>query len=515
MKRRTAACPSCAAPIEFKVGTSLVTVCEFCQSAIARVDRKVEDHGKVADLIETNSPLRRGLTGKFGRKQFSIFGRVQYAHPAGGTWNEWYLAFPGGKWGWLAESQGKLYLMFQRQLSSSIRLPDYEALEVGKVVRLGKSEFTVTEKGSATAATAEGDIPWNFRPGAKHVFADLSGPDGTFATFEYGDRPAAYVGKEVSLESLQLDGLAQVYEESKIIVPAVQLNCPQCAGPLLLHAPDSTERVTCQNCNSMLDASNGKLEYFATLKNQEKLPILILLGSQGTLFGDDYLVIGFLRRFALYEGSTYPWSEYLLYNQNIGYRWLIHNDGHWAFAEPAPGHLTRSGNSVQYDGDNFAVYDRGTAYVRSVMGEFYWRVEVGETVRTSDYIAPPRMLSFEWSETGDSEEMNVTLGTYLLHEDVEQAFGVTDLRRPWSVGVIQPRPDVGFGVFGLWLVFIALIVVIHVAFSKPGSTVGSDPWMMFYAILFVSLIPVGILAYFYSFEAKRWQDSDYSPYASE
>ena len=38
MKRRKAACPSCGAPVEFTVG-SVVSVCEFCQSAVARTDR--------------------------------------------------------------------------------------------------------------------------------------------------------------------------------------------------------------------------------------------------------------------------------------------------------------------------------------------------------------------------------------------------------------------------------------------------------------------------------------------
>jgi ribosomal protein S27AE len=508
MKARTAACPACGAPVEFKVSSSFVTVCEFCQSAVARADRKVEDHGKVADLVQTDSPLRRGLGGKFNGKHFSILGRVQYAHPAGGVWNEWYLAFPGDRWGWLAEAQGKLYLTFSRQLSSTIQLPTYESLQTGRPVKLGKAEFTVTEKGIATAVAAEGEIPWAFRPGADHRFADLVGPDGTFATFEYGEHQAAFTGKEVALADLQLEGDGWTQETPKVAVSAMQLNCPKCGGPLTLRAPDQSERVTCGNCNSLLDASQGKLQYFATLRN-EKLQIVIPLGKEGTLFGTRYTVIGFMSRFTTYQGTTYPWSEYLLYNRESGFRWLVHNDNHWSFVETLTAQPQVDGTYARLDGEKYRIYDRGTAYVRSVVGEFYWRVAVGEQTQTADYIAPPRMLSIERTETAKSSEVVVSRGVYVPHTDIEQAFGLKDLTRPWSIAPNQPRPEVGYGVFGLWFVFLFIVLFLQVMFSKT-----SDPWLAFYAIIFVSLIPVGILIFFHSFEVKRWSNSDYSPYAS-
>ncbi len=515
MKRRTAVCPACGGPVEFKVGSALVTICEFCQSAVARTDKKIEDFGKVADLVQTESRLRRGLTGRLANKPFSVVGRVQYAHPAGGVWDEWYLAFPNDRWGWLAEAQGKHYLMFERRLSASHRLPEFESLSLGGTIRLGKSEFTVTEKGTATASAAEGDIPWAFHPGAEHRFADLAGTENAFATLEYGDRPHAFVGQEISLEELQLKGDGWQVEEPKISVSALQLNCPNCGGPLTLRVPDKSERVTCPSCHSLLDVKDGKLKYFALRKTLESVPCMIPLGSEGTLHGNRYTVIGFMRRFALYQGKTFPWSEYLLYNPEIGFRWLVHNDRHWSFVQPVSGHVAKPGvSNVYFDHQNFRIYDSGTAYVRTVIGEFYWRVEVGEKVRTADYIAPPRMLSFEWSKTEQSEELNVSLGTYITADEVEQAFGVSKLLRPWGVGPIQPRPDIGQGIFFLWFAFLGLLLLIQLVFSQFGSGKGADPWLMFYGMFFVSLIPAGILGYLYSFEVKRWENSDYSPYAS-
>ena len=517
MKRRKTACPSCGAPTEFVVG-SMVSVCEFCQSVVARTDRKVEDVGKVAELVQTSSRLRCGLSGTFNKKNFTVVGRVQYQHPAGGVWDEWYLAFPGGRWGWLAEAQGKTYLMFQRKLTSKVNIPGFDQLELGNAVKLGDSEFNVSERGVATALAAEGDIPWAFRGGAEHQFVDLQAEDGVFATFEYGASTNAYVGKEVSLDSLSLEGDGWDVVDAQIVTAAVSLNCPKCGGALTLHAPDAALRVTCPNCNSMLAADNGKLSYLQTLSKPKKLKLRLKLGTQGKLFGDEYTVIGFLGRFAQYGGVSYPWQEYLLYSEKNGFRWLVYNDRHWSFASPASGAaLKNSGvsNKIDYDGSQFRIYDRGVATVKHVLGEFYWKVQKGEKVKTADYIAPPRMLSYEWSGTAKSKELNVSECVYVEPEMVEEGFGVKDLPRSFSVGVIQPGPSFGKGMFVAWPLLSILMLVLYLAFARVGANQGADPWLCFYGLIMIAAVPLGILAYMFSFERKRWEDSDYSPYATE
>lgn len=514
MKRRTASCPSCGAPVQFGIG-SVVTVCEFCQTAVARGDKKVEDFGKVADLVETKSRLRNGLSGKFLDKHFTVAGRVQYRHPAGGVWDEWYLAFPGGRWGWLSEAQGKTHLMFEKRLKHDAQLPEFDRMSVGTDVKLAGITFDVSERGTAETIAAEGEIPWAFRTGAEHRFVDMHDTEGRFATLEYGAQPQLFVGEEIKLEDLHLAGDDWQLEEQKIATAALQLNCPQCGGQLVLRAPDQALRVTCPSCNSLLDADQGKLSYLKTLKSSKRYKPAIPLGSEGELFGKKYTVIGFMRRYAVWEGKTFPWQEYLLYEPSVGFRWLVRNDSHWSFVEPAKPPLP-SGvlNSYTYEGENFRIYDRGKAYVQYVLGEFYWQVEVGEKVRTADYIAPPRMLSFEWSKTDKSEELNVSVGTYLTVDEVKQAFKLKRLGRPWSVGVIQPGPWPGRGLFLLWPGFILLNFLTHAAFSKPGAA-GSDGWLCFYAMLIVSAVPLAVLVYRYSFEVKRWENSDYSPYATE
>jgi hypothetical protein len=127
-------CPSCGAAVTFTTSSALVVVCEFCRSVVGRGDRHPEDYGKVAALVDTASPLRVGLPGNYKGQQFTLTGRAQLAHQAGGVWDEWYAAFPNGRWGWLAEAQGHFYLTFQRELPSQASLAPADGLVLGEEV---------------------------------------------------------------------------------------------------------------------------------------------------------------------------------------------------------------------------------------------------------------------------------------------------------------------------------------------------------------------------------------------
>ncbi len=535
MKAFATNCPSCGGPVEFSVGGSLVTICDFCRTAVARTNKQVADHGKVADLIETRSPLALGVSGRFRDKAFEIVGRVQYRHPAGGVWDEWYLSMPGEKIGWLAEAQGRFYLLFSRPATVLGRRPDFKSLELGDSFDLGKDlgTISVTEKGIAASASAEGEIPWDFRPGAEHRFADLSGPKKTFATIEFdGDtsagapegtpddagyalrRPAVnvYIGREVTLAELGITARADS-EKGVARTGAAQLNCPKCAGPLTLFAPDASERVTCPNCQSLLDCSHGKLEYLTTLKTKRVPKPQVPMGATGRLEGVVWTNIGFLQRYVVYEGTRYHWTEYLLYEPAQGFRWLVNSEGHWNFVTPVPaGEAKGGGRTVTWNGRTFRLYQKGTAYVSYVLGEFYWQISVGETAYTQDYIDPPLMLSFEGSSTQKSSEMNLSVGRYLPHEELEAAFQLKELSRPWSVSPNQPAPPVGTLVLS-WFSFVGLMLLVYAFAQTRLLTPAPDAWLLWYGFLAVSIVPAMSLLHAWSFEVRRWQNSDYSPYS--
>jgi hypothetical protein len=488
---------------------------------VARGDKRLEDLGKVADLAETDSPLKVGLRGQHEGKRFALVGRAQYRHAAGGVWDEWYAAFPGNRWGWLAEAQGRFYLTFARKPSENTPLPALAELEVERRLTLGSAgEFAVAEVGQATTLSAEGEIPYRFEPNRPHDYADLYGPDSAFATLDYsGEAATLYLGREVTLDEIGIAASARGEERDPRQISARQVSCPQCGGPLTLVAPDKTERVTCPNCLSLLDANQGNLKYLETLQPGEHHP-LIPLGTAGKFQGVEYTVIGFMARSVTFDEKDYFWTEYLLYQPRQGFRWLVNSDRHWNFVRPiSAGSVRAARDTARFDGRTFRLFQRAQATVRHVLGEFYWKVTVGEVVEGADYIAPPDLLSIEISrgESGPEEgarpgakEANYSLGTWIPHAEIEKAFGVSKLPRGFGVAPNQPSP-VDKRVYVSWLGFGALLVLLDVLLASNPKQ-GVDQGMFVVCLVAISIIPLGAALYAWGFEKSRWADSQFNPY---
>lgn len=459
-------CPSCAGPIEFKAGSTIVLVCPYCRSAVARTDRGLSDLGKVAEIAESQSPLKLGLKGIFNGNRFELTGRAQIRHELGGFWDEWYATFSNGWVGWLAEAQGRFYLTFFQPLPAGTLLPSFEQLQVGQPVPEipGPTPLQVTEKGTATSIAADGEIPYQLVPDEQSRYADLTGRDNAFGTIDYSMNPPwVFVGQQVSLADIGLADARPIQREARRTTTA-SMGCPNCGGPLALVAPDKAERVTCPNCNSLLDVNQGNLTYLHALTpSQADQNFVLPVGAEGTFPGDvKFKIIGAVVRSVEIDSVHYYWHEYLLYNPMIGFRWLVHSDNHWNFVEPVnPAEIEQtgifvSGTTVKYNGKTYKIFQDSNAVVEFVKGEFYWRVEQGETVRATDYIAAPVMLSQESS----ANEVNWSAGVYMTNAEVEKAFGVTDLPKPWSVGPNQPFTGSFYYTWGLLPLMLLIVVAI-------------------------------------------------------
>lgn len=469
----TANCPTCGGPIEFKIGSSFLVVCPHCRSAIARLDRDLKDLGKVAALVETESPLAIGLAGKYGGHSFRLTGRAQLRHAMGGVWDEWYAAFDNNRWGWLAEAQGRFYMSFEDPRHD---LPDFNSLIVGDVVPRLSTPLVVSEKGSAKYSSADGEIPYALVPNSELVYADLSGENGSFATVDYTDKPPTfYSGKEVLLKDLALDaGAAQPRPEKR--APVTNLSCPNCGGSLNLRAPDQTERVGCPYCGSVIDCTQGKFTLLQALKKKGDQP-LIALGTEAEFEGVKQIVIGFMKRSCIVESVKYFWHEYLLYSKQLGFRWLVHSDNHWTYARPLQTAQVRvSPKYAYYQGKTFKRFQDAPATVESVTGEFYWKVTVGESVATSDFVCPPLMLSSEKSTYASDDphgggEINWSLGEYVSRDVMLSKFKLASLPRAYIVGACEPNPHQGWG--KLWALALAAVfgLSILIGMLKPGHTI--------------------------------------------
>src|SRR5687768_8482505 len=193
----------------------------------------------------------------------------------------------------------------------------------------------------------------------------------------------------------------------------------------------------------------------------------------------------------------YFWTEYVLYNRERGYRWLVHSDDHWSFVTPLrAGEVGESyvlgggvGKTVSYNVRRFRLFQDATARVTYVLGEFFWKVEVGETVDTADYISPPFGISKEVTKTG-AREVNYSHARYMTPKEVKAAFGLEKLPRPGAIGPMQPFPGPNLGGPFAILLFLLLITAVVIGIAKPRRTLldktydiaampGTEPGRMF------------------------------------
>ena len=458
----TANCPSCGAPIEFAIGSSIVVICKFCHALVARTDRGVEDYGKVAALVDTGSPLRTGITGKYRGHGFRLTGRSQMKHQAGGVWDEWYAAFDDGRWGWVAEAAGKFYITFR---TAEEHVPEIGELKLGSPVpQMGN--FVVAEIGTAVLNSAEGELPWRPEPGETYRYADLSGPDLRFATLDYSEeKPIVYKGTEATLDDLGIEAGARARETRAAVG---KLSCSNCGAPLELRAPDQAQRIFCPHCGAAHDVTQGNLRYIGVTAAKRVTPA-IPLGKTGTIDGVPYAVAGFMERSVTFD-QKYFWNEYLLFNQHNGFRWLVQDENHWSFvAAIAVGDVAEGNRNAIWKGKTFRLFQVADATVESVLGEFYWKVAVGERVATADYIHPPEGLSKETTTEG-AQEVNWSYARYAPPEEIEKAFGVK-LARPATVGSMQP--PLATNTARLWATFVVLLVLLAsaVAITRANRVV--------------------------------------------
>ncbi len=460
-------CPSCGASIEFRAGSSIVVVCPHCRFAIVRTDRDVRTIGKVADLAATRSPFRLGLRGRFRGLGFTFVGRQQLDHGQG-PWDEWYVAFDDGRWGWIAEAQGRVYATFPEPPPGVT----FAQLAVGVTIEIAGRAFVVAEKGLGRNVSCDGELPTGLTPGASTHYVDLSGQGGTFASLDYGrgeqNAPdEAYIGFVVTLEELGLADVAmpQASPHDVAAVVGAALRCPSCGGNLEIRAPGATRRIACPYCSALLDTSQGQLRWLEALdqtKSEPQIPIgnkgylaPLLIGHPGAEISEpgrvtgglstEWTVIGYQKRGCEVEGVWYYWDEYLLYEEKHGFRFLTEQDGHWNLVSPVEvAEVEETPRGAEFRGRAFKKFSDVEAYVVRVLGEFYWEVRLREQASAQDFIEPDLglVLSREYMRGDDGrEEIQWSLGHYVDGAKLFAAFGVKGappIAR--GVGANQPSP---------------------------------------------------------------------------
>ncbi|RYE78650.1 MAG: DUF4178 domain-containing protein, partial [Myxococcales bacterium] len=412
------ACPQCGAPMSFGVGASVSQVCKYCRHVVIRTDRDLRNLGRVADLALTPSPVAVGDQGQVAGSAMNVLGRVQLDHGEG-PWDEWYIAFTNGQWGWLASAQGNWYLT--AEVPSPGPLPLFDQVAVEQDIALGSARFRVVEVKRGRVVSGEGELPFAVTAGQERHYADLVGPDGGFATIDYGDRssaPQLFMGRQLPEAALQIRAMG---ERPVTDVSTDALACPNCGGRVPALAPGKSERLACPYCGAVSDIAG---RHVIEMQEAARLRPDIPLGSRGTLRGQEYVACGYVERSAVIEGESFTWQEYLLYGPGLGFRWLVKDEGSWLWITPLnASEIDLSGLPQQaaWQGRWHRLRNRNQATVTYVLGEFYWKVRKGESVDAMDFMGDGGVVL---SRERAGDEVAWSLGSPVPWAQIAQALSL-------------------------------------------------------------------------------------------
>lgn len=426
-----AACPNCGAPVDFASAASASAVCSFCRSTLVRDGQALRRIGVSAELFDDHSPLQLGVRGTRQGVAFTLVGRLQYGYD-GGAWNEWHALFDNGRSAWLSEDNGAYVIAFDAPRPGDA--PALAGLRAGTRVLADGRAWDVASVVRAKLIAAQGELPMPPRLEGEFTVADLRNSVGEVATLDDLDpqRPGWSVGRSVALSELALQGLKEANEKT---LGARGVECPSCGTPL---APTlaSTKSLVCTNCAAVVDLSGGvggDLAFYAQNNaGHAGAEPLLPLGKTGALaLGGPprpWQLVGYLERCDIPEPGddeeTSYWREYLLYEREAGFAFLVDTDEGWSWVRPLTGAPTVRGEQAQWDGASYRKRWDYRARVTWVQGEFYWRVQRDEEVRVTDYEGTGVHASRRLSREQTPGEVTWSAGETIAADTVAQAFGL-------------------------------------------------------------------------------------------
>jgi len=422
-------CPGCGAPIEFKMGSSVSAICQYCSTTVRRTDRGLENMGKVAAIADTPAIVAVGDSGTIGDQGFQVLGKVQLNHDMGGVWDEWYLGFNNGQWGWLAYAQGLFMVTWKVEPTPPV--PPMSDLRVESNVSFGeRGYYRIVELKQATIASAQGELPFTPQPGEARYYADMHGPNSGFGTIDWGqgtDPVEVFLGYQLTESQLRI---TQQVERPEKQIDLEGLNCPGCGAPIKLNGGKRIERVACQYCGTISETASQQI-----IARQEaaRAEPLIPLGSTGVLNNQQYTVIGFMQKSTYVEGETFYWTEYLLFGPGLGFRWLVDDEGTWRFVSAlnaADVDMSQFPAAIGFQGRSFRMRNQSTAHTDYVLGEFYWKVHVGETAQNMDFESGSEVISREFG----SNEVAWSHSPVIPWASIAQAFNVQGSPAAYGAG---------------------------------------------------------------------------------
>ncbi len=211
-------CPNCAGEVRTRTFTWYV-VCAYCRHILEKRDDRYTASGVVSEIAEDMSPFQIGSEGWFDGVHFGLIGRLRLAWEHG-FWNEWYAYFDDGRFGWLAEAQGMLAILFEstdvqvnRRVQAELR--EYESLSslLGQEFRIESVSLVVSDVKKTECIVVEGETPRMSVLRSSYTAIDFMGNNGEIATVEFVEHPPArrvFVGRYVAFTELRVSNLREL-----------------------------------------------------------------------------------------------------------------------------------------------------------------------------------------------------------------------------------------------------------------------------------------------------------------
>lgn len=458
-----APCPGCGAPVDFRSAQSTHAVCGFCRSTVVREGDSLARLGKMADVFSDFSPLQLLASGRWADRGFTVVGRLLYRYE-GGSWTEWQIAFDDGGTGTLSEDNGAF--VFSEPLDAGRELPDAEHLRVGAQTAIQGITYTVAFNQPVSLAAAEGELSHLPPLGQPFPLVELRSASGEVCGLDWGTQPpSASLGREVRLEDLALQGLRS---ESTRDDTGRHFNCPHCGAPVDV-ALEQSKSVTCGACNSIIDLSAGVGHELLSAAQDEPVRPLIPLGRTGQLQGVQWQVVGFQHRMGQVPGDDehFGWSEYLLFNRQRGFCFLVDAEDGWSVVKPTTGApvMTGNGRSASYLGTSYSLQYAYNAETTYVAGEFYWKVARGQKAFLRDFAKGPALLSME--QTPD--EISWSSGDRLAADTVAKAFGLEADKALLQRADASPVSQSVGSNFRTFVIIVVVLILLSMLESRCSS----------------------------------------------
>ncbi len=459
-------CHGCGAPVEFKTTSSIVAVCPYCSTVVAKSQEDIESYSKKSSIIQDFSKIQIGTTGRFKTHNFSVIGRIQIKYYYG-FWNEWYILFDNGLTGWLSDvldeyivtietsSENKNILKelwdlnfsdlnFENQ-NNKLSVPVvFDNVEIGKNYFFNNTAFFCQDISIGEIIGAQGEIGFDIKKHSSFKAIDFK-KENKFITADYSEEnnpPIIYIGESLNEAELLFSNTRSLDEinnsNGAYKGKLTSLKCPNC-GSSNPKVNGVSNTLFCISCNSKIDISTNTAEILIKTnsidggKNEQEYKTTLKCGDKGVIQGKKYLVIGVV----LKENPNYPdyqWTEYLLYQAGGSgtYIWLIEDrsdiNADWKISKsiidlPNDNLSSLTYKTQKYNTDEESIYSGKTL---AVWGAFNWEINVNDIINVVDYYSANKKtcISKEIISTNTHKEISYSYLVDIPKQDIYDTFKV-------------------------------------------------------------------------------------------